>query len=163
MTSDTLHRFDHTRPTQPNPHMMECNDYLLWTLTHQRDPIIRHGKQAIETLIAETCGYNALPAEHKAQDMNSRAAKHALMNAGNTHGIHAKKSSYPAWQKPRQGYAESNVSRTSSRAASESGYSPGSPSRSQRNNYPPEAPQRRPGYAASDPGQTRRPQSAGPS
>lgn len=123
MGSKTLHRHDFVRPTQPNPHMMECNDYLLWTLVQQKDPLLKHGRKAIERLLTETMGYNVIPGEHKSFDPNKKSASHAFGQSGNTHGIHAKKSSYPAWPASAPAnYASSAPSEVrSSRAPSETG------------------------------------------
>jgi len=102
MKSKSLHRHDFVRPTQPNPHMLECNDYLLHNLVQHRDPLIssKHGRAALEVLVAETCGYHALPGEHHVHKENAKSARDALKKAGNTHGILAKSSCQPSW--PRQ-------------------------------------------------------------
>lgn len=98
MKSRSLHRHDFVRPTQPNPHMLECNDYLLHNLVQHKDPLIgKHGRPALEVLVAETCGYHALPGEHHVHKENAKSARDALKKAGNTHGILAKSSCQPAW------------------------------------------------------------------
>jgi len=123
MGSKTLHRHDFVRPTQPNPHMMECNDYLLWTLVQQKDPLLKHGRKAIERLLTETMGYNVLPGEHKSFDPNKTSTSHAFEQSGKTHGIHAKESSYPAWPASAPAYYASSAPSEvrSSRAPSEIG------------------------------------------
>jgi len=122
MNSKSIHRWDMHRPKPPNPHMMECTDYLLWTLQQQKDPLMEHGRQAVEMLISDTCGYNAIPSQFKKVDINHKNASHALREAGYTHGGHA--------LKPTRRTPAAPSSATSSRAGLEPGLQapPGYPS-----------------------------------
>lgn len=113
MSSKSLRRHDLHRPKPPNPQMMECTDYLLWTLQQQKDPLMEHGRQAVEMLISDTCGYNAIPSQFKKNDINHKNASHALREAGYTHGRHA--------QKPTRRTPVAPSSAPSSRAGSEPG------------------------------------------
>jgi len=126
MQSKSLHRHDLHRSKPPNPHLMECADYLLWSLEQQRDPLLKHGRQAVEMLLSDTCGYNALPSQYKKSNINRKSAQHALGEAGYTHGMLAKRPPRP--QSARANYASSAAS--SSRAGSDMGYPSPSASRS---------------------------------
>lgn len=131
MTSKDLHRHDNMREKPVNPQLMECTEYLLWTLHNQKDPLLGHGRQALEMLVADTGGYNALPGQqHKKNDMNRIGCEHAHREAALKKSFSHKlpPSKYPeriqysSTRTPRTDYSEPVASDVSQRLSLRGNY-----------------------------------------